>query len=158
MLSRGRPSCPACGAVRDTQPDHGRGGAPRAVVPQAFAAALRLIHALTSRERVIFELLGHGYDNRSISRALQISERTVKRHVTAILGKLNLQSRLQAGLVALIVSAGSAETAAWPGDAWPESTRSEGVWPGDVWPEGGLRPESPRPESLMDRRFDFHDI
>ncbi|GIH99453.1 response regulator transcription factor [Planobispora takensis] len=115
MLSRGRLSCQACGAVDDTRPDvPGRDCAPRAIPPRTFAAALPLTRALTLRERAIFELLGHGYDNRSISRALEISERTVKRHVTAILGKLNLQSRLQAGLVALIVSTWPAESAAWP--------------------------------------------
>ncbi|WP_372492326.1 LuxR C-terminal-related transcriptional regulator [Actinomadura litoris] len=34
---------------------------------------------------------------------MQISERTVKRHVTAILEKLALESRLQAGLVAFVI-------------------------------------------------------
>jgi DNA-binding NarL/FixJ family response regulator len=59
---------------------------------------------LTPREYVTFELLGLGCDNRTIARTLEISERSVKRHVSAILNKLDLQSRLQAGLVALIVS------------------------------------------------------
>jgi DNA-binding NarL/FixJ family response regulator len=76
----------------------------RAAVPRPIAAALPLTGGLSPRERVIFELLGLGYDNRSIARELSISERTTKRHVTAILAKLRLESRLQAGLAALIVS------------------------------------------------------
>jgi DNA-binding NarL/FixJ family response regulator len=69
---------------------------------------------LTDRERVVFRLLGFGYDNRSIARELAISERTVKRYVTCILAKLELESRLQAGLAALIISSSSAADAYWP--------------------------------------------
>jgi DNA-binding NarL/FixJ family response regulator len=69
---------------------------------------------LTRRERVVFRLLGYGYDNRSIARELEISERTVKRYVTGILGKLALESRLQAGLAALIISSSAAADAYWP--------------------------------------------
>jgi DNA-binding NarL/FixJ family response regulator len=77
----------------------------RAAVPQPIAAALVLANDLSSRERTVFQLLGLGYDNRSIARKLDVSERTVKRHVTVILKKLNLESRLQAGLTALIIQA-----------------------------------------------------
>jgi DNA-binding NarL/FixJ family response regulator len=79
----------------------------RATLPQHIAAALLLVSTLSPREKSAFELLGLGYDNRSIARELQISERTTKRHVTAILRKLKLESRLQAGLTALILSASS---------------------------------------------------
>jgi DNA-binding NarL/FixJ family response regulator len=92
--------CPVCGS----------GYAPtgqRATLPAPIAAALRLASSLTHRELVTFELLGLGYDNRSIARTLAISERTVKRHVTAILAKLGLESRLQAGLVAMIMNPAS---------------------------------------------------
>lgn len=82
----------------------------RAALPQHIAAALLLVSTLSPRERTAFELLGLGYDNRSIARELQISERTTKRHVTAILKKLKLESRLQAGLTALILSSGSPVT------------------------------------------------
>lgn len=71
-------------------------------MPQPITAALLLTGTLTGREWAVFELLGMGSDNRSISRDLSISERTVKRHVTVILAKLHLESRLQAGLAALI--------------------------------------------------------
>lgn len=45
-------------------------------------------------------LLERGLDNLQISRLLKIGERTVKLHLTHILRKLGIQSRLQAGLVA----------------------------------------------------------
>jgi len=66
--------------------------------------ALLLAPTLAPRERTVFLLLGLGYNNRSIARALNISERTAKRYVTVILGKLQLESRLQAGLTALVMS------------------------------------------------------
>lgn len=75
------------------------------MVPPPIADAMLLAARLSPRERMIFEFLGHGYDNRSIARTLEISERTTKRHVTAILAKLELESRLQAGLAALLLSA-----------------------------------------------------
>jgi DNA-binding NarL/FixJ family response regulator len=69
---------------------------------------------LSARERATFELLGLGYDNRSLAQALQISERTVKRHITAILAKLGLESRLQAGLAALLIFSLPHRDLAWP--------------------------------------------
>jgi len=108
--------CPACGAaVGVVHPSLFWGGASiRATLPRAIAAALHLIPTLTPRERATFELLGLGYDNRSIARALEISERTAKRYVTAILSKLRLESRLQAGLAALIESSCLLAGVPWP--------------------------------------------
>ena len=57
--------------------------------------------------RIQGELLGLGYDNRSLARELKVSERTAKRHVTAILAKLGLESRLQAGLAAMLTLSSS---------------------------------------------------
>lgn len=76
----------------------------RGALPQSIVAALQLAPSLTAREAAAFELLGLGYDNRSIAKALSISERTAKRYITAILAKLRLESRLQAGLAAMIMS------------------------------------------------------
>lgn len=56
--------------------------------------------ALSPREFDIFRLLGQGRSNREIAKALVITERTVKAHVTNLLAKLDLDSRLQAGLLA----------------------------------------------------------
>jgi DNA-binding CsgD family transcriptional regulator len=97
-------TCPSCGLARPPEDGLQRAVVLRAAIPRPIASALWLADDLSPRERVIFELLGLGYDNRSIARELEISERTTKRHVTAILAKLRLESRLQAGLTALIVS------------------------------------------------------
>jgi DNA-binding CsgD family transcriptional regulator len=48
---------------------------------------------LTSRELQVIRLLASGRTNRAIARQLTISERTVDRHVSNILTKLNLPSR-----------------------------------------------------------------
>ena len=72
----------------------------------ALAAASH--EALTPREREVLQLLSQGLANRRIADTLGITERTVKFHVNAILGKLGAQSRTEAvalamrlGLVAL---------------------------------------------------------
>lgn len=96
--------CHACGTVLPPADQGSSGVVLRATIPQPIAAALRSTHLLSARERTVFEFLGVGYDNRSIARELGVSERTVKRHVSVILAKLRLESRLQAGLAALIIS------------------------------------------------------
>jgi DNA-binding NarL/FixJ family response regulator len=63
------------------------------------------LSSLTAREQEIFLLLGIGLSNRKIGILLRVSEATVKSHVGRILRKLNLESRLQAGLAAFAYSA-----------------------------------------------------
>lgn len=70
------------------------------VLQEEKAASVR---DLTPRELEIFVLLGAGLSNHHISRISGISERTVKSHVGNILAKLNMESRLQAGLAALVL-------------------------------------------------------
>lgn len=96
--------CHACGAILPPADQGAPATVLRATIPQPIAAALRSTQRLSARERTVFQFLGAGYDNRSIARELGVSERTVKRHVTVILAKLRLESRLQAGLAALIIS------------------------------------------------------
>jgi DNA-binding NarL/FixJ family response regulator len=96
--------CPACGAVFQPAPDAVSLSLAGMPLPQPIATALSLTPALSSREWTVFRLLGLGFDNRSIACTLHIGERTVKRHVTAVLSKLALESRLQAGLAALALS------------------------------------------------------
>jgi DNA-binding NarL/FixJ family response regulator len=48
---------------------------------------------LTAREGQVLQLLMRRLANKEISRALAISERTVKFHVSNILGKLQLEDR-----------------------------------------------------------------
>ncbi|MEO6530853.1 MAG: response regulator transcription factor [Specibacter sp.] len=56
------------------------------------------LQLLTGRELEVFECLGEGLSNHSIGRQLGISEATVKTHVSRVLGKLGLASRVQAAL------------------------------------------------------------
>ena len=79
----------------------------QAPLPPPMNAALANTATLSPRERAAFRLLGLGYDNRAIARELNVSERTAKRHVSSILAKLGLESRLQAGLVALLAGVGA---------------------------------------------------
>jgi len=55
---------------------------------------------LTARERDVLECLGEGLSNARIARQLSISEATVKTHVSNVLAKLRVESRLQAALAA----------------------------------------------------------
>ncbi|WP_224274630.1 LuxR C-terminal-related transcriptional regulator [Streptomyces sp. LS1784] len=62
----------------------------------------RDLSALTLRESSVLLLLGVGLGNLPIASRMGITERTVKKHVTSILGKLGVNSRLEAGLIALV--------------------------------------------------------
>ncbi|MEU8893907.1 response regulator transcription factor [Streptomyces sp. NPDC048442] len=99
------------------------------VDPDALAGAIRSVHAghvllqpevagallsqddplggqgrntsLTDREREVLALIADGRSNREIARALVLSEKTVKTHVSNILMKLDLADRTQAALWAV---------------------------------------------------------
>lgn len=70
-------------AQEDTQALPGRGG------------------ALTEREREVLSLIADGRSNREIAKALVLSEKTVKTHVSNVLMKLDLADRTQAALWAV---------------------------------------------------------
>lgn len=55
---------------------------------------------LTLRQRRVLELLATGLSNKLIARKLDISEITVKTHVSAIFRKLGVTNRMQAALEA----------------------------------------------------------
>jgi DNA-binding NarL/FixJ family response regulator len=65
-------------------------------VPDRHAA----VAALSTQQRRVLEMISAGKANKIIAYELSISESTVKAHVTAILRKLNLRSRIQAALYA----------------------------------------------------------
>ena len=59
------------------------------------------IGSLTGREREVLAEIAKGRSNREIARALTVSEKTVKAHVSAVLAKLGVQDRTQAALLAV---------------------------------------------------------
>jgi len=65
--------------------------APRATLPDD----------LTERELEVLRLIAEGLNNREIAERLVISDKTVKSHVSSILGKLHLEDRTQAAIYAL---------------------------------------------------------
>jgi DNA-binding NarL/FixJ family response regulator len=56
---------------------------------------------LTARERDVLQLLAKGRSNREVGEALNISENTVRIHVSRILDKLGVTDRTQAVLLAI---------------------------------------------------------
>lgn len=58
----------------------------------------RLLENLTARELDVLVLLSQAYSNSKISDTLYISEATTKKHITSLLGKLGLESRMEAML------------------------------------------------------------
>jgi DNA-binding NarL/FixJ family response regulator len=59
------------------------------------------VESLTPRELEVLRLMAGGYANKEIGDALGVAERTVKNHVSAILGKLGARDRTRAVLKAL---------------------------------------------------------
>ncbi|MEU4313689.1 response regulator transcription factor [Nocardia sp. NPDC024068] len=71
----------------------GSGAAVRPMPPRGLAD-------LTAREREVFGCLGGGLSNAQIAGRLFISETTVKTHVSRVLTKLGIRSRVQAAILA----------------------------------------------------------
>jgi DNA-binding NarL/FixJ family response regulator len=68
----------------------------------------RAAGSLTQRETDILALLAEGKSNRDISRALFLSEKTVKAHLAAIFRKLSVTNRTQAAMAAVSMGIGPA--------------------------------------------------
>ncbi|MFF7656833.1 response regulator [Streptomyces sp. NPDC007983] len=64
------------------------------------AADPAVLAALTPREREVLGCLGRGMSNAQIATHLTMAEATVKTHVSRLLGKLDLRSRVQAAVLA----------------------------------------------------------
>ncbi len=71
-----------------------------AATPQATAEQPPGLDELTDRERDVLACLGDGLSNAQIAARLYIGETTVKTHVSRVLTKLGLQSRVQAAILA----------------------------------------------------------
>lgn len=74
--------------------------------PRVTASLMRHVsepdpEPLTERELEVLRLVGQGMANKAIARELIITERTVKFHVSAILGKLAVGNRTEAVRVAV---------------------------------------------------------
>ncbi len=59
------------------------------------------LEELTGRELEVLRLIAEGLNNREIAERLVISDKTVKTHVSSILGKLHLEDRTRAAIYAL---------------------------------------------------------
>ena len=64
------------------------------------AEAAALIATLTDRERNVVAALARGLSNAQIARELYVSETTVKTHLQNAFGKLGVDNRVQAGVIA----------------------------------------------------------
>jgi DNA-binding NarL/FixJ family response regulator len=64
-------------------------------------SAVTGLKSLTGREREVLAEIASGRSNREIARALSVSEKTVKTHVSSVLAKLGVQDRTQAALLAV---------------------------------------------------------
>ena len=55
---------------------------------------------LSERERKVLRLVAEGMTNREVGERIHLAEKTVKNHMTNILGKLRVRSRVEAALLA----------------------------------------------------------
>jgi NarL family two-component system response regulator LiaR len=71
------------------------------VAQQAPSSRQSKFEDLTGREREVINLVAKGRSNQEIANELVISEKTVKTHVSNILGKLQLEDRTQLAIYAI---------------------------------------------------------
>lgn len=100
----------------------GRKPAARHRGPRLEATAdMSKLQSLTRRQREVLQLLGQGRTNMDIADTMDLSERTVRIHVSAILKALGLRNRTQAALIA----AGYRDVEEFEGSRRPRQDRDE---------------------------------
>lgn len=62
---------------------------------------MAILEELTARELTVLQFLARGLSNQAIAEALSISDRTVQAHLTRLFSKMNVNSRLEAVLMAV---------------------------------------------------------
>ncbi|MEV8378486.1 response regulator transcription factor [Kribbella sp. NPDC056861] len=93
------------------------GSSPADTVPASAGRWAGMLGHLSEREREILVWMARGLSNRDLAAKLFVSETTVKTHVSSVLSKLGLSSRVQAVVVAYeagVVRPGEAEVR-WEG-------------------------------------------
>lgn len=75
--------------------------APTAIPTATSESGISGWDSLTQREKEVLGLIARGLSNKEIAADLVIAEKTVKTHVSSILGKLELDDRTQAALYAV---------------------------------------------------------
>jgi DNA-binding NarL/FixJ family response regulator len=70
-------------------------------IDQATQPPTLISDNLTERELAVLQLLAAGLSNRDIARELNLSKGTVRNHISAIYGKLEVHDRTQAALIAI---------------------------------------------------------
>lgn len=61
-----------------------------------------LTSKLTSKEQEVLKFLAEGLDNKEIAKRMFVGESTVKKHLSNILSKLQVESRVEAGVIAAL--------------------------------------------------------
>jgi DNA-binding NarL/FixJ family response regulator len=69
-------------------------------VPAGTQARAPKPQSLTLRQLEVISMLGRGFSNKEIARQLDVAERTVKAHMSAVFEALNVRNRTQAVLAA----------------------------------------------------------
>ncbi len=68
------------------------------IKPPAKVENTEALKFMTQREREVLQLIAHGQNNKDIANALNITEGTVKHHISKILVQLNVRNRTEAAL------------------------------------------------------------
>ncbi|MEV6197407.1 response regulator transcription factor [Streptomyces sp. NPDC051920] len=95
--------------IEDLRADGRRGAVPAPPPSAEGTGARQALAVLTARERQILVLISQGNSNRRVAKALGISEKTVKNHLSAVFMKVGASDRTQAvvmGIRSGIVSIG----------------------------------------------------